>query len=218
MEVTGIPLGYAFGAGMVAAINLCGLAMLPAVVGYELGVWSVGSVRLARGVLFGLTATAGFLALFLAVGLVVVLGGRWLIGLVPWAALALGAGLALLGALTLFSRVELPAGGGLPGAFGVGVAYRVAFLSCALPIFLVVVAGALALGGLLEGLLVFLAYGLGMGLMLTAIAVLTAVFKDAVMGARRPAGRFLEPAGRLLLVGAGAYIVYCWGSSLFGWG
>lgn len=61
MEVTAIPLGYAFGAGMVAAINPCGVAMLPAIVGYELGVWSAGYVRLARGLVFGLLATAGFL-------------------------------------------------------------------------------------------------------------------------------------------------------------
>ncbi len=208
----------------MAAINPCGVAMLPAIVGYELGVWSAGYLRLARGLVFGLLATAGFLALFLGVGLAVVLGGRWLIGLVSWAALAVGLGLAVVGAFTLagrgphlafFSRVQVPAGGGALGAFGVGVAYGVASLSCALPIFLVVVAGALTLGGLLEGLLVFLAYGLGMGLMLTAIAVLTAIFKDAVLGVLRPAGRYLEPASGLLLLAAGLYIAYFWASGLF---
>ncbi len=125
-------IGYAFGAGLLAAVNPCGVAMLPAVVGYELGVWSGGPVRPLRGLWFGLRATAGFVGLFSAFGLVIVFGGRTLIGLVPWGAAAVGVGLVILGALTLsgrrphvvaLSRVELPVGGTL-GPFGVGGSLR----------------------------------------------------------------------------------------------
>ena len=224
MEVSGLSVGYAFGAGLLAAINPCGVAMLPAVVGYELGVWSGGPVRLVRGLGFGLGATAGFIGLFSAVGVIIVLGGRALIGLIPWGALAVGVGLVLLGLLSLggrgphllaLSRVGLPAGGFL-GPFGVGVAYGIASLSCALPIFLVVVGSALTVGGPVGGLLMFAAYGAGMGVMLTAVSVAAALFKDAALGALRPAARYFERLGAVLLLGAGAYIVYFWAPAVFG--
>ena len=177
-----------------------------------------------RGLGFGLGATAGFVGLFSAAGVVIVLGGRALIGLIPWGALAVGVGLVLLGHLSLggrgphlaaLSRVGLPAGGFL-GPFGVGVAYGIASLSCALPIFLVVVGSALTVGGPVSGLLMFAAYGAGMGVMLTAVSVAAALFKDAALGALRPAARHFERLGAVLLVGAGAYIVYFWAPAVFG--
>ena len=73
-----IPLGYAFGAGMVSAVNPCGFAMLPAYLGLYLGTrelsatsagggstYGVDSIvvtvpaQMARGVLVTLVVTAG---------------------------------------------------------------------------------------------------------------------------------------------------------------
>lgn len=76
-----LPLGYAFGAGMVATVNPCGFLMLPTYAAYYLGtneenlpVSSV-PVRGLHGLVLGLAITLGFVVLFSTIGLAVSLGG-----------------------------------------------------------------------------------------------------------------------------------------------
>jgi cytochrome c biogenesis protein CcdA len=220
-----LPLAYAFSAGMVATVNPCGFAMLPAYVSYQLGAREAGYearpliYRALRALALGLVVTGGFVLLFSAVGAVVALGGRAIVGAVPWAALVIGAVLVLLGLgalvgrsphLAALSRVQLPSGAGWRGVFLFGVAYAVASLSCTLPIFLVVVGSALAAGGAVPALLMFLAYGLGMGAVMIAVTLGAALFKGAVARALRRVVPYVERASAVLLIGAGGYIVYYW--------
>ena len=44
-----IPLGYAFGAGMVSAVNPCGFAMLPAYLGLYLGTRELSAASAGGG-------------------------------------------------------------------------------------------------------------------------------------------------------------------------
>lgn len=118
-----IPLGYAFGAGMVSAVNPCGFAMLPAYLGLYLGTrelraasagggstyGGVGIVvavpaQLARGVLVTLVVTAGFIVLFGSAGVVIIAGGRIVVNAFPWLALAIGGVLVLMGGSMLLGR------------------------------------------------------------------------------------------------------------------
>ena len=58
-----VPVAFAFGAGMVAAFNPCGAAMLPAYVGYQLSIGAETSNPLSavmRGFYLGGVVTAGF--------------------------------------------------------------------------------------------------------------------------------------------------------------
>ena len=77
-----LPVGYAFLAGMLATMNPCGLAMLPAYVGYYLGLETGGTgaegparvsavSRGLQGLELGGSVTAGFVVLFLVAGLLV---------------------------------------------------------------------------------------------------------------------------------------------------
>ena len=74
--------GFAFVAGMVAAVNPCGCAMLPAYLGLYLGAQDGTqggqniALQLGKALIIGLVVTAGFLLLFGAVGLHVVLA-KW---------------------------------------------------------------------------------------------------------------------------------------------
>src|SRR5262249_18337627 len=127
-----LPLAYAFSAGMVATVNPCGFAMLPAYVSFQLGTDDPAYAarplwwRALRALALGLVVTAGFVLLFAAVGAVVALGGRAVVRLVPWAALAIGVGLVVLGLgvlagrtphLAALSRLRLPRGAGWRGVF-----------------------------------------------------------------------------------------------------
>lgn len=108
----GVPLGLAFGAGVLSTLNPCGFALLPAYVSYavEQQVETAserqpsGWLHLLRGGLLGLPLAAGFLLVFLVAGGVLALDGRLLVHLFPWLAILVGTGLALLGGWTLFTR------------------------------------------------------------------------------------------------------------------
>ena len=147
-----IPLVFAFSAGFAAAFNPCGVAMFPAYVGYQLGTVETtrNPVRSAlTGLLMGLSATAGFVVVFGAVGLVLAAGGRVIGQFLPFVGLGVGIVIAGTGvwllvsgrkiAIMSASRVNLGQGKGLRSVFMFGIAYAIASLSCALPLFLVAV-------------------------------------------------------------------------------
>jgi len=214
-------LTFAFIAGTVASANPCGFALLPAYVARELAPDASASTRsdaLARALLIGALTTAGFLIVFGSLGTAITLGLHWLTRVVPWLALAIGVSLVLAGiavlagkriGLGVFLRVRPAAGNGYRSVVLFGLGYGIASLSCTLPIFLVVAGTALA-GSALAGALTFVAYALGMGTILTALAVAAALSRTGVAAAVR---RLLPHFNRLsgaLLVAAGAYVVYYW--------
>lgn len=227
-----VPLAFAFSGGIVAAFNPCGAAMFPAYVGYQLGSAeaddkvTVGSlfVGAMRGIAIGLSATAGFVVVFGLVGLILAGGGRVLGSFLPFAGLAVGVAITAVGLWLLISRqkigimaasrVNLGAGKGLRQVFLFGIAYAIASLSCALPIFLAavgVVAGqTLSAGGFAETVLGSLAYGLGMGVIMIAAAVGVVFVKGLVQDLIRRALPYLEVIGNLAMVGAGGYLIYYW--------
>ena len=221
-----LPFGYAFGAGMVASVNPCGFLMLPAFGAYHLGSGgpaverSPVALRLARALLLGAVATAGFVLLFSAIGLFLSLAGRGLVALFPWGGLLVGIALTLLGLWLLLtghsfgileaSRVQARFGTGVKDVFLFGIGYGVCSLSCTLPIFLVVVGTALATGSLAFALTQFLSYGLGMGLILTLVTVSAAVFRGALATKLKALIPYVHRISAVFMVAAGLYIVYYW--------
>src|SRR3954451_18569282 len=65
-----LPFGYAFGAGMVAAVNPCGFVMLPAYLSLYLGLREAdfasrpAAERIVRGLAVGGSVSLGFILLF----------------------------------------------------------------------------------------------------------------------------------------------------------
>lgn len=222
-----VPLAFAFSAGTVAAFNPCGAAMFPAYVGYQLGSAEGEQnpvVAALKGIMLGLAATAGFIVVFGLVGLILAAGGRAVGDILPFAGLGVGVIIAGLGLWLLISRkkigimaasrLNMGGGKGLKQVFLFGIAYAVASLSCALPIFLaaagVVVGQSFSAGGFAETIIGSLAYGLGMGVIMIAAAVGIVFFKGLVQGLIRKIFPLIEPVGNLAMVGAGAYLIYYW--------
>jgi len=225
-----LPVGYSFGAGMVSTVNPCGFAMLPAYLSLYLGAQdgafyqrSIG-FRALKALFVGFTVSAGFVLLFAIVGAVVSAGGSFVISAMPWIAVVIGIGLAILGLWMLagrtvyagfFSRLAShigdPRSTGIRGFLLFGVAFGAASLSCTLPIFLVVVGSALATGGVLSGLVQFLSYGLGMGLVLILLTLGIALLKEGIfLSGLHRIFPYVERTAAVLLVLAGSYIVYYW--------
>ncbi|MCL6551585.1 MAG: cytochrome c biogenesis protein CcdA [Firmicutes bacterium] len=219
-------LPWAFSAGAIATLNPCGFALLPAYLAYFVGepAGAAGSrAEGLRGALVGLGMTAGTLTVFLAAGVVVSAVGVTLARYLPWLGLVIGGLVALTGvamvvrpALQVGLRLPNPAArqlaagrlGGARAYYLFGVGYGLASLGCTLPIFLVVMTQALAVGGFGPGLVVFATYGLGMGLVLLALAVAVGVGRGMLVRSLRAVVPYVRWAGAAGMVAAGAYLIY----------
>jgi cytochrome c biogenesis protein CcdA len=96
-----IPLGFAFGLGMAAAVNPCGIALLPTYLGLYLGT-AAGErlqwpVQLRRALAVSTAMTTSFVALFGAAGLILGGVGAAVGGWLPWLSLGTGVLLAIVG-------------------------------------------------------------------------------------------------------------------------
>lgn len=221
-----VRLGAAFGAGVVASVNPCGFIMLPTYLSLQLGTQESGyraasplrralaAVRIAAAV------TAGFVAVAAPVGAVVALAGQALGPVLPYAATAVGAGMAALALWLLItgrtigiaaaSRVHVTPRRNTGNALLFGMSYSIASLSCALPIFLLVVSTALTAGSLLVTLAQFVSYALGMGVVITAVTLAAALLRDTLAQRLRALLPVANHVGVLFLLGAGVYLVYYW--------
>jgi len=224
-----LPVSYAFGAGMVATVNPCGFAMLPAYLGLYMGTRAEQFVQAAPGrrvrqaLVVAAAVSAGFVGLFGVTGLLIAASGSFLVGAFPWVGLAVGvllflSGLWLLAGhhLTvgapqqLAARLRAATPGGVRSFFVFGLAYGIASLSCTLPIFLTVVGSSLAVEGLGAAAYQFVSYALGMSLVVTLLTVGLALFKTSLIGVLRRALPYFHALSAALMLLAGAYIVYYW--------
>jgi cytochrome c-type biogenesis protein len=227
--VLDVPLALAFAAGLVATVNPCGFAMLPAYLSLFVAGDGDGGERLRgheavlRGLRVGLAVSVGFLVVFGLAGIVLSAGAQAVVDAVPWIAIVVGMGLVVSGGYLLSGRqlpLHLPragrAGGGrgTSALVGFGIAYALASLSCTLPVFLTVVAGTVTRASLGGGLAMFGVYAVGMMLPLLAVSVLLALGRDAAVRRVRSFGRHADRIGGALALAAGLYIVAFWALSL----
>lgn len=221
------PIALAFAAGMVATVNPCGFAMLPAYLSYFMGLDGDAprsrAVSVASAFRIGSIVSLGFLLVFGIAGFLITAGFRTVIDWIPWLALligfaVIGLGIALLRGydlnVGLFKAKRGRKGRDFRSVFMFGVSYAIASLSCTLPVFLTVVAGQVTQSNLISGLLTFVVYGLGMALVLLALTVALALGKASIVGRFRSAMKHVNTASGVILIIAGVYIVWFWGTSL----
>jgi cytochrome c biogenesis protein CcdA len=220
-------VSIALTAGGLAVVNPCAFPLLPAFLAFYLGAdeerLPAAPTRALQGVVVGALVATGFLGVFALLGVPLTLGLSAIADAVPWLGLATGGALACTGLVVLTgAAVHLPARmqlrvqprrrrtAGAMVLFGVG--YGAASLGCTLPVFLALLGASLGAAKLT----IFLAYAVGMGVVLTALAVAVAFARE---GLARVLRRLLPHVGRLsglLLVASGGYLVYYWARIRFG--
>ena len=218
---------FALSAGMVAAFNPCGAAMFPAYVGFQLrSSHSAESVpRLfANGLLLGMSVTGGFVCVFGFAGVVFSLGGQLLGSALPFIGLAIGISISILGIVMLFTRsnIEIPILSSLDigsrnrhvDTFYFGIAYALASLSCALPIFLAAVGLVIGTGISVDNssniILGTLVYSIGMGIVMTVVTLAALFFEESVSALLNKFIPYIGLVGQLAMILAGLYITYYW--------
>jgi cytochrome c-type biogenesis protein len=215
-------LALALGAGMVAAINPCGFALLPAYLSLLVLGDSTGSRRSAVGRALALTSamTLGFVAVFGVFGLVIAPVAAGVQRYLPWVTVVLGCLLLLLGIWLVAGRA-LPTIGWSPrgpkltrrfaSMAGFGAAYAVASLTCTIAPFLAIVVASFRASSAWTGAALFVAYALGMGLMVGAASVAVALARSSLVSRLQRAGRWGPRVAGVLMIVVGAYVAY------YGW-
>lgn len=222
----------AFTAGMVAALNPCGFAMLPAYLGLVVtgegasqrdvpsrteGVWPALRRALAATVAMAL----GFLTVFGAFGLLTVSVASVLQRYLPYATVIVGVLLVLAGLWLLSGReLGVPIAGRVPrraptarvgSMYGYGVGYAVASLSCTVGPFLAVTGSSLR-GGSVPGVLgVYGAYAAGLTLVVGVLAVAVAMASTTLIERMRGVLPYVSRLSGVILVLVGLYVAY------YGW-
>ena len=222
-----IPIYFAFTAGIIAAFNPCGMAMFPAYVGYQVGSISGtdGVIKLViRGLSRGVAVTLGFVTVFGSLGLILAIGGKFIAPFLPFLGLGVGIGITLVALWMLYhkrtfalpglSGFEVGALTDVPSTFLFGIAYALASVSCALPIFLaaigIVVGSGLTVGTFLDVVLGSLSYSLGMGLVMTGVTISALFFENSLSRIISRATVYVDILGKIAMLGAGIYLIWYW--------
>jgi cytochrome c biogenesis protein CcdA len=216
----------AFTAGLVATVNPCGFAMLPAYLGFFLGIDDTQDRKtitaVGHALRTGAVVSSGFLLVFGIAGAIIVAGVRSLTTVLPWVALVVGIGLVGLGIALLRGRyltIRLPSIRGRKertngSLFVFGISYAIASLSCTLPIFLSLVATTFTQTTFLAGFAAFVAYGLGMSMVLIGITVALALGKDTLVRKLRSTAPYINKISGVVMIAAGGFIVWYWATIL----
>lgn len=221
---TGSVVGYAFMLGMAGLLNPCGFPLLPVYLTAFVGVRDRDRVaRALSGMRAGIAVTVGFFAVFATAGLLAGSVHAVLLRVAPWAMIGVGAVIAALGVLGALGRsLPLPiaprfrSGSGFVAMAGFGVAYAIGSLSCSLPVFIAAVGGALATGSAPVVAAVVVAYGLGMGLFATVLAVAVSLADATSFRSLRPVLAVVPRVGGALCILVGVYLIGYWTAQLGG--
>lgn len=216
-------MGLALGAGMLAAVNPCGFALLPAylslfVLDHQKLPRRVAVIRAGRATL---ALTTGFAAVFLVFGLAVAPVAASVQAYLPAFTVGLGILVALAGLWVALGR-RLPAisirrrrrrqtsspTASWASMTGFGASYAIASLGCTVAPFLAVVVASFRSGSSLQGLALFLTYAVGMGMVVGAAAIATALARGGLIGRMRSWGGVLPRIGGAVLLLAGAYVAW----------
>ena len=174
-----------------------------------------------RGAVVGLALAAGFFFVFLLAGLAfkLIIPGRWLEEL-GWFAIVTGVLMVPLG-IAMFRGFEpvvklprLNMGTGsrqTASVFLFGVSYAVVSLGCTLSLFIPTVIDSFTDDGIVDGLAVFIAYSLGMSLIVVSLTMGIALARNSIATSMRRVLPYVNKASGVLLVLAGVYLVS------FGW-
>lgn len=212
-------IALAFTAGMVATFNPCGFSLLPAYIGAFVAGDQVQNrldQRILRAVGVAVAVSIGFIVVFASVGLIINNIAGEARRQLPWVTIVIGgllvvAGLAMaLGwkpMLTIRGPRFSPETHGPKVMVGYGMTYAIASLSCTIGPFLAITGTALSQSPL-EGLATYIAYALGMGVIILILSIASAMAHGTVANHMRRLARVASRIGGVLMVAAGAYAIW----------
>lgn len=220
-------LATSFTAGLLAAINPCGFVLLPTYLLYFLGMENLrpGAERtsITRALAVSLSVSAGFMSVFVVIGVVTKWATDWFMDKTPYVSLIIGLALVVLGVAMLFgyqlpfTTPKLDVGRrdrSVLSMFVFGIAYAVASIGCTIGPFLTVVLGSVSTKGIVTGIAAIGLYGLGMALLVSGLTITLAVANTAVLKALRKGMAWFEYVSGVFVLLTGLYLTWYWYTDL----
>lgn len=217
---------YSFVLGVFAAVNPCGFVLLPTYLVYYLGEETASgssrAVAVARALRVGTAVSAGFVSLFLVIGIISRLFTDVIERNAKYASLVIGIGLVAMGVAMLAGwkpRIITPnlaaeRSRTVRSMFMFGLAYAVASIGCTIGFLTTSILGSVGRFGFASGVLSVVLYGLGMGLLVTSLTVAIALAKTGFVRFLRRGLRFFDTASGILVTLTGAYLTWYWWSAI----
>jgi cytochrome c-type biogenesis protein len=226
--VFGVPFALALTTGALFAFNPCGFAMLPAYLGAFVNAQGEvdvpPSTRILRATQAGALVTAGVMVVFGIIGVIVRNVSSSILRAAPWVTILIGIVLVVLAIAMLRGyepKLLLPnpvqkaaATAGLMshrGMFLYGISYAIVSLGCTLSIFLAQIGTSFASGDLLDGVVLYLAFALGIGLVIITLSIAVSLAQHSFVRGMRRVLPYVQRLSALLLLVSGLYLAY------FGW-
>lgn len=227
-------ISLAFAAGLVAALNPCGFAMLPAylllvVRGQHPGAQSSGAwAPIGRAAAATIGMALGFVTVFGLFGALTISAATTVQRYLPYGTVVIGVVLVALGVWLLSGR-ELTAitprpvgprwapnvrpgswnaGSWMAGMYTYGVSYAIASLSCTIGPFLAVTGAGFRGGSIVTGVAIYVAYVAGLTSVVGVLAIAAAMGGSALADHLRRILPFVNRISGVLLVLVGLYVAY----------
>lgn len=214
MDLTTLSIAYS--AGFLAVLAPCALPMLPSFVSYFMNTEnSNSSLKSALG--FGITTVAGFLTVFLTIGILPSFALNMVASKISYIAPFIGVILIVLGLGNLFGdifsnipviKTITPEGTGFKAFFLYGLGYGAASMSCSFPVFILLILQSATAGGFISILAMFLAYGFGAGSILIPLTLALTFSKDLMYQKIISVLPHVKKINSGILILAGIYMIY----------
>ncbi len=207
--------------GLVAAVNPCAFVLLPTYLMYFLGLEGhrPGSQRatVSRALVVSAAVSAGFMSVFVVVGLITEYFTTWIERNAKYATLGIGVAFVILG-VAMLTGYKLPLATPrintenrdrtVVSMFVYGVAYAVASISCTIGLFITTLFSGVRNDGWANGVLNVAAYGAGMALIVTALTITLAVANTGMLRVLRTGSQYVDRIAAALVLLSGLYLIY----------
>lgn len=216
-------IALAFSAGVATFFAPCAYPLLPGYVAYFLGT-EEGEAELTRGgrarraaLVASVTSAGFFLVYAVLAGVIAAFGaGALPLGSISILELVVGAGLIVLGSLMAAGRVGMgqlhvvlpERERSVGGYFAFGVVYAAAAAGCAAPIFVGVASFAVFTAPPALAAAMFVAYALGMVLLMFLVTGLAALGRDTLLKTVSRRSGLINRVAGVVLVAAGVVQIY----------
>lgn len=215
----GAPVALAFTAGMVATFDPSGFSLLPAYIS-SFVVGDEATDRMDRRIIRAIGAagsmSVGFVLVFTTVGLAIESLAGQVRRQLPWVTVVIGvlliaAGVAMVAGWKPTAAVpmlNLKRRGGRHRVMVIdGSTFAVVSLSCTIGPFLAVTGAALTQSSV-QGFAAYVAYALGMGVMILAISLASALAHTTAVNRMRRISAGVSRLGGALMILAGGYVIW----------
>ena len=221
-----VDLAFPLAAGLIAAFNPCGFAMLPAYLSYFLGLESDNSDEREVGILNGLkvslTLSLGFVFVFAIIGILTntIISEASIEKQAGYITLGIGIILVLVGVAMVAGyhpvlnvpRIHMGTSNRqLPSIFLFGISYAFVSIGCSAPIFFLTVGGSFSRDGIINGSAVFISYALGMSIVITVLTIGISIARSSITEKYKSIMKYLNPISGIFLSISGFFL------SAYGW-